>query len=627
MVIGSDAEAPKRRSALQVAVALNAQCPPPARIGVAAGDDYLAGILRATGYEVGEAGEAAGFTACAVAPDAPGDMVEAVLAKVVEGGVLVHGAPELGDAELAQHGFSRIAAGGGVGVSLALKGVAGSRPADAPDASVLPEPGAALDALERRLTEKLDRLALQNTHLVNALDRLTYAVSLKGRMVGLLRRTGMLETAGSVLNRVRRVRGAIARYRSKAAGPVAHMSSGVAVFGPVLVASASPAAAEIEASAKRKQVGIVRVKPAARKTEADASLLERPESDSLPGWLAQYDRPARSAVRTVMIDLDDGTVGLNLLRGQLAPEQSLLLVRDNEQAELPAELGPPDAVKGLLAFYATAPGPLRTDAGESARRLADGPRGREWPKISMVMVSFNQAAFLEEGIKSILSQDYPNLEFILIDGGSTDGSADIIERYRDRLDVVVIERDRGQSDGLNKGFDRATGEILSWLNSDDLLLPGALFQVASAFRHYEADMIVGGCRQVLQNGVDVVVSHHTHLPFGQKVALPLDELLDFDNRWQGGAFFYQPEVFFSREIWLRSGGGLRLDLYYVLDYDLWIRMAAAGATIAHIPDFLAASRIHDQQKTTFGENPFIPETRRLLAEYSAGVHWTRPSGA
>jgi hypothetical protein len=111
-------------------------------------------------------------------------------------------------------------------------------------------------------------------------------------------------------------------------------------------------------------------------------------------------------------------------------------------------------------------------------------------------------------------------------------------------------------------------------------------------------------------------NHHTRLPLGQPVTLPLDQLLDFDCQWQSSAFFFQPEVFFTAEIWRRAGGKLRLDLYYVLDYDLWVRMAAAGATIVHIPEFLACSRTHDGQKTTYGQQPYLPEVRRLLAEYS-----------
>jgi GT2 family glycosyltransferase len=184
------------------------------------------------------------------------------------------------------------------------------------------------------------------------------------------------------------------------------------------------------------------------------------------------------------------------------------------------------------------------------------------------------------------------------------------------LSFLLIEPDKGQSDGLNKGLTRASGDILTWVNSDDLLEPGALFRVAQAFTANQVDMVVGGCRKIGLTRSHIINNHHTKLPFGIPTALPLGLLLEFDRFWQSGSFFYQPEVFFSRDIWNRSGGRLRTDLNYLLDYDLWVRMAAAGATIVHIPDYLACSRTHDQQKTTAGM-PYLPEAQRLQQEYSA----------
>ena len=107
--------------------------------------------------------------------------------------------------------------------------------------------------------------------------------------------------------------------------------------------------------------------------------------------------------------------------------------------------------------------------------------GEPWPKISIVTPSFNQAQYLEETIRSVLLQGYPNLEYFVYDGGSTDGSVDILRRYGAFLDGWVSERDKGQSDAINKGFARCTGEVVNWLCSDDVLLPGALSQVGQAF--------------------------------------------------------------------------------------------------------------------------------------------------
>src|SRR5579862_8034570 len=105
-----------------------------------------------------------------------------------------------------------------------------------------------------------------------------------------------------------------------------------------------------------------------------------------------------------------------------------------------------------------------------------------WPRITIVTPSYQQAAYVEETLRSVLLQNYPALEYIVIDGGSSDGSANLIERYASRLAYWHSQRDHGQADAINQGFDRATGEIVGWLNSDDFLLPGALFAVAQAFQ-------------------------------------------------------------------------------------------------------------------------------------------------
>ena len=114
-----------------------------------------------------------------------------------------------------------------------------------------------------------------------------------------------------------------------------------------------------------------------------------------------------------------------------------------------------------------------------------------WPRITIVMPSYEQAAFVEEGMRSVLLQNYPNLEFIVNDGGSRDGAAELIARYAPHLAHTQSARDRGQGDALNQGFDRATGDILGWLNSDDLYLPGALFAVAREFLRGSPDLVYG----------------------------------------------------------------------------------------------------------------------------------------
>ena len=148
-----------------------------------------------------------------------------------------------------------------------------------------------------------------------------------------------------------------------------------------------------------------------------------------------------------------------------------------------------------------------------------------WPKISVVTVSFNQADYLEASIRSVLDQNYFNLQYIVVDGGSTDGSVEIIERYRDRCDAVIIESDRGQSHALNKGFALATGDMLTWLCSDDLLEPGSLARVARAYRRHGTDVVVGGCARIGETPSQEYYHHHSRLPLGRTVRLmPLDIL-------------------------------------------------------------------------------------------------------
>ena len=183
------------------------------------------------------------------------------------------------------------------------------------------------------------------------------------------------------------------------------------------------------------------------------------------------------------------------------------------------------------------------------------PRGDDvsWPKISVVTVSFNQAAYLEASIRSVVDQSYPHLEYIVVDGGSTDGSVEIIERYRDRCARVIIEPDRGQSDALNKGFACATGEIMTWLCSDDLLEPGSLEAAGRAYSRHGADVIAGGCVRIGESRDDVLNLHHAALPLGRTAKLEPLDILRFMRSWQSGKYFYQPEVFFSRRAWRAAG--------------------------------------------------------------------------
>lgn len=346
--------------------------------------------------------------------------------------------------------------------------------------------------------------------------------------------------------------------------------------------------------------------------QANEPPLRLPAQGSFCQWLVE-DASRLGKVGTFVVESGD-EVSLSLLKGRVLDGQTLVIVdRPDARSAMLGDLTLKDAGAGLSSC-ATFPAHWLDPLDSDLKPVRDIVARRDWPKISVVMVSYNQADYLEEGILSVLAQEYPSLEFILVDAMSNDGSLDIIEKYRSRIGTVIIEKDKGQSDGLNKGFARATGDILTWLNSDDIFEPGALFRVAQAFTSEPVDVVCGGCRQIGLDRSTILVNHHNRLAYGLASALPLGLILEMERFWLTGNFFFQPEVFFSRDIWNRAGGRLRTDLHYIMDYDLWVRLAAAGAQVIHIPEFLACSRTHDKQKTVSGM-PFMPEVQRLLPEY------------
>lgn len=316
-----------------------------------------------------------------------------------------------------------------------------------------------------------------------------------------------------------------------------------------------------------------------------AQALRRPPKGSLLAWIC---------ANTEQVD----TLGAIVLVGEHDFDDELATLADlgSSPPVIRAKLDSRGAVVAVDAKPATHAGDI------------------SWPKISVVTVSFNQARFLEASIRSVLDQNYPNLEYIVIDGGSTDGSVDIINRYRDRCAAVVIEPDRGQSDALNKGFARATGDIMNWLCSDDLLEPGALAHVGRAYRTHGADLIVGGCMRIGETSHDVLYRHHTALPLGRTVDLSALDMLRVMRSWEAANYFFQPEVFFSRRAWLHAGAHIKEHLYYAMDYDLWLRMALAGATVRHIPATIGCSRVHAGQKTQ-SDGKYLHQMRQLMQEY------------
>lgn len=202
------------------------------------------------------------------------------------------------------------------------------------------------------------------------------------------------------------------------------------------------------------------------------------------------------------------------------------------------------------------------------------------PRISVVTPSYNQGQYLEETIRSVLSQDYADLEYIVIDGGSRDGTLEVIKRYEQRLAYWTSEKDRGQSDAINKGLRRATGEIVTWLGSDDLFTPNALHRVAEHFQGTDAALIHGKS-ELFGNGFD-----------GQVKGAEDDDL---EIRYLAGMPFPQPSSFFRRSVLLEQGY-LDESLHYGMDYDLLVRIAL-NYPIKKVPDVLSRYRLHQESKS------------------------------
>jgi GT2 family glycosyltransferase len=219
------------------------------------------------------------------------------------------------------------------------------------------------------------------------------------------------------------------------------------------------------------------------------------------------------------------------------------------------------------------------------------------PLVSIITPSYNQSAYLEQTIQSVLAQEYQPLEYLIVDGGSTDGSLEIIQKYASRLAWWISERDTGQADAINKGLQRARGEIVAWLNSDDLYLPGAVSQAVAAFQAGPgAGLVFGDAVSIDASGRQL-----NHLSFGD---WGLEELACF-------RIICQPAVFMRREV-LEQVGLLDPSYHYLLDHQLWLRIAQA-APVRHVPQVWAAARHHPGAKNVAQPAGFGQEALRILA--------------
>ncbi len=205
------------------------------------------------------------------------------------------------------------------------------------------------------------------------------------------------------------------------------------------------------------------------------------------------------------------------------------------------------------------------------------------PRISIVTISFNQGQFLEGAIQSVINQDYSNIEYIVVDSGSTDGSREIIERYRNRIDKIVFEPDQGPADGLNKGFSFATGEIFGFLNSDDYFLPGALRTISTVFRHNRHYDVISGHALIIDERDRIL-----RKCYSDKISLYACAY--------GHCALLQPSTFFKAETYKQIGGFNNQNTSN-WDGELFIDMLLNNAKFFVIHNFLSAYRLHENSIT------------------------------
>jgi glycosyltransferase involved in cell wall biosynthesis len=234
----------------------------------------------------------------------------------------------------------------------------------------------------------------------------------------------------------------------------------------------------------------------------------------------------------------------------------------------------------------------------------------DYPRISVITPSYNQGEFLEATIRSVLDQQYPNLEYIVIDGLSADNSKEIIQKYSSKIAYWCSEKDNGQSQALNKGLERATGSLVGWINSDDLYYPGSLEALARCFEE--------------DPGLDVVFADYDYIDDeGKTVHRRKETRYDLKTSyWTAECFHANVAALFRRECF-QKWGGLREDLHMAMDYEFYLRLGVHGCRFAHLPRPCGAYRLHSLSKTVTSQARSLEETRKIRNEYSAMLDHSR----
>ena len=222
------------------------------------------------------------------------------------------------------------------------------------------------------------------------------------------------------------------------------------------------------------------------------------------------------------------------------------------------------------------------------------------PKITVITPSYNQGQFIEQTIKSVLDQNYPNLEYLIIDGGSTDNSVDIIKKYENQLAYWISEKDKGQSHAINKGLQKATGDIINWLNSDDYYEPQCLYKVAEEFKKNSSIKAVLGTTKVVGKKEE----EFSQTPYTPSLKFTFSK-----------AKIEQPATFMSGDFY-RKHGPLVEDLHLAMDLDLWIKFLLNNneSNILKIDDIIVNFREHEDSKTVNFRKKMVVERAELLQE-------------
>lgn len=226
-----------------------------------------------------------------------------------------------------------------------------------------------------------------------------------------------------------------------------------------------------------------------------------------------------------------------------------------------------------------------------------------WPKISLVTPSYNQADMLERTIQSVLSQNYPNLQYVIQDGGSTDNSVKVIRKYEDQIHYWESRPDEGQSHAIEMGFKHTDGEVMGWLNSDDILMPGALWEIGRFFKRNSRTDVAFGHRMIIDEqdrkiGQWVLPSNtHRYLPYADYLA--------------------QESVYWHRRIW-KKAGGIDRNFRFAMDWDLFLRFRKSFGKFKRIRRFIGAFRIHESQKTSSQISDIGAQEMNFLRERELG---------